>query len=153
MSLLKTIRAQLGLSNTPAENHFFDGSVANQLTLKKGTPDAQGADVMTVDSAGKVAFPQNAQTWQDVTGSRTVGTTYINNTGQPIQVVARQISQSGMAAGVTLTLDSLAVGRGYSPAWAGNSTVNVASGIVPAGSSYSVTIDSAGMTFIWLELR
>lgn len=56
MSLLKMIKAQLGLSNTPGENHFWDGSVANQLSLKRGTPDAPGAKVIDVVS-GKVEFP------------------------------------------------------------------------------------------------
>jgi len=39
-----------------SQNHFFDGSVANQLTLKRGVPDAPGATVMSVVD-GNVAFP------------------------------------------------------------------------------------------------
>lgn len=56
MSLLKMIKAQLGLNNTPGENHFWDGSVANQLSLKRGTPDSPGAKVIDIVN-GKVEFP------------------------------------------------------------------------------------------------
>ena len=44
MSLLRSIKAQLGLMSggNESQNHFWDGSVANQLTLKRGVPDAPG---------------------------------------------------------------------------------------------------------------
>jgi hypothetical protein len=48
MSLIKSIKQQLGLSGTPLENYFWDASVPNNLSLKRGTPDAPGADVMQV---------------------------------------------------------------------------------------------------------
>lgn len=58
MSLLRSIRAQLGLMSggNESQNHFFDGSVPNQLTLKRGVPDAPGATVMQVVS-GNPGFP------------------------------------------------------------------------------------------------
>jgi len=55
MSLLKSIKQQLGLGPA-AENHFWDGSVANQLSLKRGTPDAPGATVFSAQS-GIPMFP------------------------------------------------------------------------------------------------
>ena len=58
MSILNVIKQTLGLSGTASENHHWDGSVANQLKLKKGTPASPGVDVMTVDAAGKPDFPQ-----------------------------------------------------------------------------------------------
>lgn len=48
MSIIKSIKQVLGLSATPAENHFWDGSVPNQLSLKRGTPEAPGATVLEV---------------------------------------------------------------------------------------------------------
>lgn len=48
MSIIKSIKQVLGLSGTASENHFWDGSVANQLSLKRGTPEAPGATVMQV---------------------------------------------------------------------------------------------------------
>lgn len=62
VSLLKTIKAQLGLSGTPANNFTLDASANNgTMKLARGNAGATTQDVMTVDAAGKVAFPQNAQ--------------------------------------------------------------------------------------------
>jgi hypothetical protein len=83
MSLLKAIKAQLGLSATPANNFQFDASADDgSMKLVRNS----GQDVMTVDAAGKVTFPQNAQTWQNMTASRAHSTDYTNSTGQPIKV-------------------------------------------------------------------
>lgn len=38
----------VGVSSTASENHFWDGSVANQLTLKRGTPASVGSTVLQV---------------------------------------------------------------------------------------------------------
>lgn len=48
MSVIKSIKQVLGLSGTSSENHFWDGSVPNQLSLKRGTPEAPGTTVMQV---------------------------------------------------------------------------------------------------------
>ena len=56
MSLIKIIKAQLGLSVTPANNFTLDASADNG-TMKLARNSGQ--DIMTVDDAGKVAFPQN----------------------------------------------------------------------------------------------
>lgn len=56
MSIIKSIKQVLGLSGTASENHFWDGSVANQLSLKRGTPEAPGAVVLSVN-AGETSFP------------------------------------------------------------------------------------------------
>jgi len=59
MSLIKSIKSQLGLSTTPANNFTLDASADNgSLTLNRNS----GQDIMTVDAAGKVAFPQMPQT-------------------------------------------------------------------------------------------
>ena len=57
MSIIKTIKQVLGLGPA-AENHFWDGSVPNVLTLRKGTPEAPGIVVMQIEANGKVTFPQ-----------------------------------------------------------------------------------------------
>jgi hypothetical protein len=54
MSLIKAIKAQLGLSVTPANNFTLDASADNG-TMKLARNSGQ--DIMTVDAAGKVAFP------------------------------------------------------------------------------------------------
>lgn len=58
MSLLKAIRAQLGLSVTPANNFTWDSSADNgTMKLARGNAGATTQDILTVDAAGKVAFP------------------------------------------------------------------------------------------------
>jgi len=54
MSLIKAIKAQLGLSVTPANNFSLDASADNG-TMKLARNSGQ--DIMTVDAAGQVAFP------------------------------------------------------------------------------------------------
>jgi len=72
MSLIKSIKQVLGLSGTAAENHFWDGSVANQLTLKRGTPDAPGATVLQAVN-GVVKEPNNALIFDAFATSQLMG--------------------------------------------------------------------------------
>ena len=59
MSLIKAIKAQLGLSVTPGNNFVLDASADNgTMKLARGNAGATTQDIMTVDAAGKVAFPQ-----------------------------------------------------------------------------------------------
>lgn len=46
----------IGISATASENHFLDGSTPNILSIKRGTPNAPGAEVLKVN-AGVVSFP------------------------------------------------------------------------------------------------
>lgn len=60
MSLIKIIKAQLGLSGTPANNFVLDASADNgTMKLARGNAGATTQDVMTVAADGKVTFPQN----------------------------------------------------------------------------------------------
>jgi hypothetical protein len=58
MSIIRAIKHRLGLSVTPANNFVLDASADNG-TMKLARESGQ--DIMTVDAAGKVAFPQMAQ--------------------------------------------------------------------------------------------
>lgn len=61
MSLLKTIKAQLGLSATPANNFTLDASADNgTMKLARGNAGATTQDIMTVGADGKVTFPQGS---------------------------------------------------------------------------------------------
>lgn len=68
MSLLKSIKAQLGLSNTATQNFTLTAEAADgTMKLARGNAGATTQDIITVDAAGKVAFPQNS-------GGMTLGT-------------------------------------------------------------------------------
>lgn len=57
MSLLKTIKAQLGLSVTPANNFCLDASADNgTMKLARGNAGATTQDIMTVDAAGTTSL-------------------------------------------------------------------------------------------------
>lgn len=60
MSIIKSIKQVLGISGTASENHFWDGSVPNQLSLKRGTPEASGAELIKALN-GVLSFPNQGQ--------------------------------------------------------------------------------------------
>ena len=87
------------------------------------------------------------QTWQAVTGSRALGTTYYNTTGRPISIHVN-CTMGDAVNNVQLTIAGLTlVGN------VGNNTnraYNTA--IVPSGASYSATATNATLA-AWNELR
>ena len=84
----------------------------------------------------------NTQTWQDVTASRSLSTTYTNSTGYPIQIAF--MTSSGTSCVVTVGGVAITQGGAYSSAYG---TMFV---IVPNGATYSI---SAGNKQQWSELR
>lgn len=61
MSLIKAIRAQLGLSVTPANNFTLDASADNgTMKLARGNAGATTQDLLTVDASGEVSLPSNS---------------------------------------------------------------------------------------------
>ena len=159
MSLVKFIKAQLGMSSTPANNFTLDASAQDgTMKLSRGNAGATTQDVLVVDGAGKVTFPSGSemfgvgQTWQDVTPSRSVGTTYINTTGKPIQVSIYGI-MGGATADALLEIGGRGMCRFASGAWPVNSYLTLM-GIVPPGEAYRVIAISGNFTSsAWLELR
>jgi hypothetical protein len=94
------------------------------------------------------------QTWQLVTGSRALATTYYNTTGRPITVV---ISTTGSVASssssLSITVNSVAIlTQGLIYGAGGISSGPSVTFIVPSGQSYSATVTQATLT-IWAELR
>jgi len=87
------------------------------------------------------------QTWQDVTGSRAVGTTYTNSTGKPIMVstvgTVLALYTTGSLIVNGLTLDTY-------QAFVANANGTVC-GIIPNGATYSTTGFVAMSS--WKELR
>ena len=59
MSLLKSIRQQLGLSSTATQNFTLTAEAADgTLKLARGNAGATTQDILTVDANGKASFPQ-----------------------------------------------------------------------------------------------
>lgn len=91
------------------------------------------------------------QTWQDVTGSRSLGVTYTNSAGKPI--IANLAGSSGSASGSF----SVSVNSGTPFIFAQTSSANGPSSlagnvVIPAGAAYNITGVQASVNS-WMELR
>ncbi|MBF8729788.1 hypothetical protein IRZ59_04965 [Pseudomonas guariconensis] len=89
------------------------------------------------------------QSYQDVTASRVIGTTYTNSTGRPLLVI---IAISQGTSGVTaVDVDGVQISR-VNPS--GSGEVGTFYFVVPNGSTYNVRAVSGSRTlFSWVELR
>lgn len=123
----------------------------NETQTTAGTHSAALTQVQGVGGEAFTALSSigYGQTWQNLTGSRAVGTTYYNTTGRPIQLrLSFSHASSGtellIVNGVTLALSTATTGGAFS----------TGSFVIPPGASYSVTT-GAGYSSInnWAELR
>ena len=124
-------------------------ATATEVANKSGVTAA-------VTPSGAVTIAQSTdlgvrQTWQDLTGSRSSGVTYTNNTGKPIMI---SVIARGRDATVTIYVGSvLVVAQTDIFDSAGNASTG--STIVPAGATYTVTsTNKYGVNVTsWSELR
>jgi hypothetical protein len=101
------------------------------------------------DSTQTVGAIGDGQTWQDVTISRALSTTYTNTTNKPIMVIVEAGQASGSGT-VALTVDGLVISNQQVSGTGGSNTRLTATGIVPQGATYSAT----GTALLkWTELR
>jgi len=87
------------------------------------------------------------QTWQNVTGSRALSTTYYNLTGKPIKVSIKFSNTSG--GDISILVNGLSISE---MSFGSVAIFPYMSVIVPAGASYSATNNISGFAF-WRELR
>ena len=94
------------------------------------------------------------QSWQNVTGSRSSGTSYTNSTGKPILVNAFS-SRTDSGFQLTAVCDGVTVGYQGGGGGGDARRTGFVSFIVPNGSSYTVTYSGGadGSTLQWAELR
>jgi hypothetical protein len=92
------------------------------------------------------------QTWQDVTGSRAVGTNYTNTTGNPIFISVSGGGQPNNGA-MSMTVGGVLLGiQGFQSIASGrsNATMNA---IVPNNTTYRVDNVTGWSLVSWAELR
>lgn len=114
---------------------------------------SRGGNYVILDSGNYTSYISSplgvGQSWQNVVGSRAIGTTYTNSTGRSIQIsIAVQL---GPNATGYLVIGGNQVNRGSNPF--GDRSINVTQffAIIPNGVTYAVT-GFNGITF-WWELR
>jgi hypothetical protein len=114
-----------------------------------GTAGVSSATVKGYMTAnGRVEGIGVGQTWQNVTASRALGTTYTNTTGKPIMVAITLVQTSQGTS--KLVIDS--IDNQYITTVSSGSLSLVA--IIKAGSSYSAVNVTSGATLNrWMELR
>ena len=153
----KTLRVHDGSTVGGIRLATFAGGLAPATTSTQGavilndTLTSTSTTQALTAAQGKVLNDQAfgvGQTWQDVTGSRSSGTTYTNNTGKPITVIvsirdSKQYSEVLVYVGGVVIIDVDDIGaQGTTPY----------TFIVPNGSTYSVTLNLNTIRR-WSELR
>ena len=130
------------LGSTSGSCTLQEQAVAGTTTLT--LPTTTGTLALTSEVIGV------SQTWQDVTASRAIGTTYTNSTGKPIYIAVAGTGsainvRANIATGGVTIVGNGASGSGF--------YVNNAA-IIPAGSTYSVSTPTGTLTLqSWTELR
>lgn len=133
------------------------GDTSGQITL--AAPAVSGTNTITLPAVtGTAALTSDVigvgQTWQNLTGSRVVGTTYTNTTGKAIQLLvaiyyaadSNQRTGSFIVAGIIVCsyqVQSNVTGQMNYPT----------SIIVPAGATYQFTTPGFISILSWAELR
>ena len=118
---------------------FVESTQATAGTWVTSPSQIHGAGGLALAEMNSLGY---GQTWQNVTGSRAVGTTYYNTTGKPILLF---ISGNSTAFS-TLTINGVAF-----PFTTNSSSVGCITAIVPNGASYVVT--NLSISTNWNELR
>jgi hypothetical protein len=121
---------------------YVESTQATAGTWASTPSTVQGYGGQALASMSSLGY---SQTWQNLTGSRAVNTTYYNTTGKPISVNIL-ITNIGTTGGIAVN----GVTCSYALNVANNN--NLITAIVPVGASYILT--PAAMTFfVWSELR
>jgi hypothetical protein len=139
-----------GASSFAANSVLLGNGTSSFQTVAPGTSgNVLTSNGTTWSSATPLAAIGVNQTWQDLTSSRSLGTTYTNNTGRPIMVSVNTNSTVNTITTTTLTINGLAVASNGSQG--GN--LNGVTAIVPNGNTYSCSGGSGSSLNSWFELR
>jgi hypothetical protein len=124
---------------------FVDVSEVTAGTWATAPATVQGIGGQALAAMSSLGY---GQTWQILTGSRSLGTTYYNTTGKPI-LVSVQNGGSVSAASASITVNGVSISGGVYNGPGGGGVAM--SAIVPAGASYSAS--GAGGLNQWAEFR
>lgn len=163
-------RANLGLGDVAIENLLpvskggtgLSTLTTNSLLLGNGTNSFQlvapstNGNILTSNGTTWISSAMKGvgygQSWQQVT--RTMGLSYVNNTGAPIMLVAQAVRNAVSTSGINITFNgsvTVPVCFGTNSNGGNNSVGSI---IIPVGATYVLSVSSEGLSFytIW-ELR
>ena len=163
---------QNGIAEYEASQEYFTGSVC----VKNGTiyvstlGDATSPNIGNIPSSSSawdkidagyvdgvernmLGIGGSGYAWVDETANRSIGVTYTNNSGKPIQVSIVTTSAVQHSV-VNLEVDGMVVGKSRNPSADGVNSMDTMTAIVPNGSTY-VIIEVSGTTgfYEWKELK
>jgi hypothetical protein len=123
--------------------------VVGYIESTQGTAGTWATAPSTIQGCGGQALTAMSslgygQTWQVVTGSRVIGTTYYNTTGKPIFVGVSRTATDGYGVFINSVLQ-------FVTSASSGTAIATMSFIVPPGASYSVNSSVSGAN-IWAEL-
>jgi len=134
---VKVNQLQLGDSVTATQNFVLQTNVDGTAKLARGNVGATTQDILTVDVAGKVAFPQNVRTWQTVT--RTTGTDYTNSTDHDIIlsiIINATVATIGFLSANILVGGATICNFQTTQDGTGAGSIITVSAVIPAGAVY-----------------
>ena len=134
--------------------YYANASSVTSFNTRTGAITLNATDVTTALGYVPLQYALGVgQSWQNVTSSRALSTTYTNSTGKPIYInIAVGLNGPSNPSYVLLYVDSVQIGYAYAslPSNAIGSTI---SAIVPNGSTYSTSVVGNTSLFTWAELR
>jgi len=140
---------------TSAIQTQIDGKAAN-TTLAESTWETGTSTTETIVSPAKVRASAIAaigdQTWQSVTGSRAINTTYQNTTGRPIHLAIVAFGAGGNLTKIEVSTASNMSGAITLDTDIDNNNNFGLQGLIPDNSYYRLTSANGGFTS-WAELR
>jgi hypothetical protein len=161
--LISTV-AEGGAGAADSDNVFYSNTLRSNVPYKvvgyiestQATAGAWATAPSTIQGAGGQAFAAMdsigyGQTWQDLTGSRALATTYYNTTGKPISIRVEAVSAITTGMSMILTVDGVNI-KNESEFANGVGYLLTIDCIIPHGSSYNVTAVNAVLDQ-WSELR
>jgi len=160
MSQINSNGIQVGSSATATNNFSLTPDGAGNVTLARGNYGVTSQNILTVNNVGDTVFAGNVdasagftlgQTWQDVSASRTTGTTYYNTTGKSIVLYVNPITSSVTITAATIFVDNVLNFK--SPYAVASSYFQPVITVIPNGSAYYWTTDQPPTSVTVYELR
>ena len=124
---------------------YIESTQATAGTWATAPSTIQGTGGQALTAMSSLGY---GQTYQNVIGSRSSGTTYYNSTARPIEVVLGGTAVSG-SPNVTVVVGGVTIINNTFPYGTGNPYTF----IVPPGQSYVCTFAAGTTNNIWVELR